>query len=164
MPPTFSSRRRLFLPNGKSLFGTTSLAGGFRYTKSRCRKITVYFVKLFSSAYMSTVENNFAESKQWCGFLDENRTIFMLFISYPLNQKSFFLSPACDRPVFFDNLKAHHFGGLLLISYFRKGRPLCRFRKRHLCQFSEKLFSYSRCRPWHLLYLLCLSFRSTHFP
>ncbi len=48
-------------------------------TLSRCRKTPVYFVKLFSSAYWCTVENNFAKSKQWCGFLDENRTIFLFF-------------------------------------------------------------------------------------
>ena len=60
-------------------------------TQSRCLKMTVYFVKLFSSAYVGTVENNFAESKQWYGFLDENRTIFILFYIIPAKPKIFFV-------------------------------------------------------------------------
>ncbi|MEE1047955.1 MAG: hypothetical protein U0M60_11085 [Clostridia bacterium] len=61
-------------------------------------------MKSFSSAYRSTVENDFAKSKQRHGFLDESRgvlhTFYFLFaekVNY--SSISLYLS-ACGRPTF----------------------------------------------------------------
>ena len=59
-------------------------------TLSRGRKTTVYFVKLFSSAYWCTVENNFAKSKQRCGFLDESRTVLYTSVCHKCHTLHFF--------------------------------------------------------------------------
>ena len=49
-------------------------------TLDRGRKTPVYFVKLFSSAYWCTVENNFTKSKERCGFLNESRTVLYIMV------------------------------------------------------------------------------------
>ena len=51
------------------------------------KKTKVYFAKLFSSAYVCTVENNFAKSKQPRGVFDKPRAV--IFINYAFSSNSF---------------------------------------------------------------------------